>query len=146
MKYSIAQKVIIILIMVLVITILVIKLFKNKSKALSIKQEMMTLIAITDGLNDELNYSKLELEFKPYGKQEGFTNIIEGLDIGKEIRKSIEKPLNKVKDALEKPLNEIKKAVIKPVNDIVKFVKIIEEAFNSIPIRANNFLEFKAWF
>ena len=90
MKYSIAQKVIIILIMVLVITILVIKLFKNKSKALSIKQEMMRLIAITDGLNDELNNSKrVELEFEPYGKQEGFTNIIEGLDFVKRFLKSI---------------------------------------------------------
>jgi hypothetical protein len=107
MKYSIAQKVIIILIMVIVITFLIIKLFQNKSKALSIRQEMMTLIAITDELNDELNNSKRELEFEPYGKQEGFTNIIEGLDIGKEIRKSFEGPLNKVKDALEKPLNQM---------------------------------------
>ena len=46
--------------------------------------------------------------------------IREGLDIGKEMRKSIEKPINAVKKATEKQFNKAKKATTKEFNKAKK--------------------------
>jgi hypothetical protein len=125
MKCSATQKVTIVIVTVGVITFFVVELFKNKSKALTIHQEMMTLITLKNELDTSSKLGQIEPEFEPYGKQEGFSNIIEGLDIGKEMRKTFEKPFNKMKEEIGGPLNEIF-GIVKKIND----------AFNSIPRRA----------
>lgn len=83
--------------------------------------------------NDEL--TKYEENNNPesddvdtYEKQEGFSTIIEGLDIGKEMRKTFEKPFNKMKDELGDPLKKI-----------FEFVDNVKRAFESIPKRAKAF-------
>ena len=81
-----------------------------------------------DELNKEYdeNYdSECDDGFDSYEKQEGFANVIEGLDVGKEMRKVFERPFNQMKDALGGPINKI-----------VTFVKDVDDAFKSIPRRA----------
>jgi hypothetical protein len=86
--------------------------------------------------NDELSKNKDDSEsncdfeilegIESYEKQEGFSTVIEGLDIGKEMKKVFERPFNKMKDAIGGPIQEI-----------IDFVKKIDDAFKSIPRRAN---------
>jgi hypothetical protein len=133
MNYSIIQKISIVMVMIVSITFLVIKLFTNRIKANSIHLEMMSLMDENDELSkNEENYNHESDddvdEINSYEKQEGFSNIIEGLDIGKEMRKTFEKPFNKMKDAIGGPLMEV-----------FNFVNNIKRAFESIPKRAKAF-------
>ena len=133
MNYSIIQKISIILVMIVSITSLVIKLFSNRVKANLIHLEMMSLMDENDELTkyEQTHSDDVVDEINSYEKQEGFSNIIEGFninDIGKKIKNTFEKPLNKVKDALGDPLKEI-----------FEFVKNVKRAFESIPKRAKAF-------
>ncbi len=128
MNYSVIQKISIILVMIFSITFLIIKLFTNRIKANLIHRKMMSLMDENDELNKEYdeNYdSECDDGFDSYEKQEGFANVIEGLDVGKEMRKVFERPFNQMKDALGGPINKI-----------VTFVKDVDDAFKSIPRRA----------
>ena len=133
MNYSIIQKISIILVMIVSITYLVIKLFINRIKVDSIRQEMMSLMVENNKLSNEYNYNPEgddDFEIYSYVKQEGFSNVIEGLDVGKEMKKVFERPFNKMKDALGGPINKI-----------VNFVKDVDEAFKSIPKRTKAFAQ-----
>lgn len=128
MKYSIIQLFFIILVMVVSMTFLVIKLFTNRIHADSIYQEMMSLENENVELSKNVEEYSNDFEIESYEKQEGF---IEGLnvgDIGKEMKKTFEKPLHAVRDALKGPLDEM-----------VSFFRDIGRAFRSIPIRARAF-------
>ena len=130
MNYSIIQKISIILVMIVSITFLVIKLFSNRVKATSIHLEMMSLMDENDELTkyEENNNPESDDDVDTYEKQEGFSTIIEGLDIGKEMRKTFERPFNKMKDELGGPLKKI-----------FEFVDNVKRAFESIPKRAKAF-------
>ena len=127
MNYSIIQKISIILVMIVSITSLVIKLFSNRVKANLIHLEMMSLMDENDELTkyEENNNPESDDDVDTYEKQEGFSTIIEGLDIGKEMRKTFEKPFTKMKDSVQSSINTVKG----PIDEITNFVNDVKRAF-----------------
>jgi hypothetical protein len=114
--------------MVVSITFLVIKLFTNRIHADSIYQEMMSLENENVELSKNTEEYSDDFEFESYEKQEGFIEGLKMGDIGKEMKKTFEKPLHAVRDKLKGPLDEM-----------VSFFRDIGRAFRSIPIRARAF-------
>lgn len=134
MDLSIKHKFGVITIVIIFLTLFIIRLFLNKNKALIIYNEMAKIV---DG--PKINVDEVVFEFEPYTVQENFTNVIEGLDILRDIKRAFERPFEKLKDDISKPIDDIKDAFMKPINEIIAFVNRVRDAFDKIPERVNHF-------
>lgn len=132
MSLSIKQKIVVATIVIVILTLSIIKLFLNKNKALMISFEISQVI-------DEPQSDNENFDFEPYTEQESFTNVIEGLDILKSMKRAFEKPFEKLKDGIQKPINDVKDAFMDPINKIVNFVNDVKRAFDNIPVRVAHF-------
>ena len=147
MNYSIIQKISIALVMIVFITFLIIKLFANRVKATSIHLEMMSLMDENDKLskNEENNPEgdDDDDEINSYEKQEGGSNVIEGLS-AKDFLGKLSKPQSwgeEIKKGGEELGKKVKDEVGGPLEEIFRIVKEIGDAFNSIPARATAFTD-----
>lgn len=122
MKLNIIEKVIIAIISLGILTIFIVKMYLEKGHIRDMKTENFENRGQKKNSDEKkkLEEDYQSLEYEPYQKVEGFRSnpkIVEGLDIGKEIIKSLSKPF-------------------KPVID---FFAKVKKAFEDIPKRAKRF-------
>jgi hypothetical protein len=131
MDLSIMHKFGVITLVIIFLTLFIIKLFLNKNRAFIIHNEMSKLVFRPRANIDDCD----DFGFEPYTVKENFTNVIEGLDIMRDIKRAFEKPFKKLKDELEKPINDVKDAFMDPINKIISFVERVKTQFEKIPFK-----------
>jgi hypothetical protein len=107
MKLNLFEKIIIAFISIILVTRVIILMFleKNEKAILILNRKVENF---TTEYNNKQETEEDDYSYEPFIKQEGFTPIIEGLDIGRSIRDAFTKPFkplidffNKLKDAFK---------------------------------------------
>jgi len=120
MVLNIYIKSLIIIILVVIVSKIIILMYleKNDEASMKLNREIENFTNVYENREEEgKEEQEEEKNYEPFIKQEGFTPIIEGLDIGKQIRN----------------------AFMKPFKNLINFFNELMEAFKSIPKRIDRF-------